>query len=147
MNAAEPCRSSSLLSTPIQSLQRALQSNIHYTLTLTRLIAPLIIQRTSRGSVKLRNTHTGVPDMLTHTNNATIPSPVNIGGGRILFVDSLLSTGPAPAGYSLYAASKAFVSSIAQVRLKIFIFSFYFRNRPFLTPLRAFKNIILLLSY
>ena len=106
VNAAEHSRPINFLSTPIQSLQRALQSNIHYTLTLTRLIAPLIIQRTVHPSLLLCDTQKSTPTISTHT--------VNVGNGRILFVDSMLATGPAP-GHSVYAASKAFVSSFAQV--------------------------------
>lgn len=47
-------------------------------------------------------------------------SPEQPGGGRILFISSISSAGPSPCN-SIYAASKAFLSSFAQVSKLYFL--------------------------
>lgn len=137
MNAAEHRRASPLLSTPPRSLQRMLHANIHYTVTLTRLLAPLIIQRTSRSRTQLRSPQYSTPAIRTVADNTTVD--LNIGGGRILFVDSLLSKGPAT-GNSLYAASKAFMSYFAQVII------LYYHRTSFIACI-MFYLFLLLINY
>lgn len=139
MNAAESRQPSQILASPLHRLHHSLHTNVHYTLTLTRLLAPLIAQRVSgvtRGEGEgSAGSVDSVPCMGSGSSGGNVLRVVsntvgklfgwkdsahksNSGGGRILFVNSLTSPGPVP-GDSLFAASKAFFASFAQVRARM----------------------------
>lgn len=150
-----------LQSVSASSLQQMLQCNVQSAVTFTHLLLPSMLKITrGPGLQRVSHPHRALStavSVLRRACSLTLKSPKNQvtsqsiegtkegsqmpvsvvssdrrGGGRILFLSSLGSAGPSPSNI-IYAASKAFLSSFAQVSVSLHAFTTMFLQRGLLT--------------
>jgi NAD(P)-dependent dehydrogenase (short-subunit alcohol dehydrogenase family) len=134
VHAAEQRPSSAALSgQSLSAVRDALQANAHFPVLLTRLLLPSMLHRT--GAPKLGPREFIFGDFRSRSkvdsriNSAAKRSDViadegtaerGHGGCRVLFVSSINPTAPSPMT-SIFSASKAMVSTFAQVGVTLFV--------------------------